>query len=50
MILKIGIPVLKKIRFKNLQKTLFGEGQDQDPIPAFPGHNSKISAVHLGHR
>jgi hypothetical protein len=42
MILNTGIPVLRKFWFKNLQKTLFGEGHVQDPIPALPGHGSKI--------
>jgi hypothetical protein len=50
MVLNTGIPVLRKCRFKSLQKTLFGEGQIQDPIPALPGHGSKISAVLLGDR
>jgi hypothetical protein len=50
MRLKTGIPVLRKLRFKNLQKTLFGEGQVQDPIPALPGYGSKIPAVLLGDR
>jgi hypothetical protein len=48
MILNTGIPVLRKFRFKNLQKIPFGEGQVQDPIPALPGHGSKIPAVFLG--
>jgi hypothetical protein len=30
---------------KNMQKIPFGEGQVQDPIPALPGHGSKIPAV-----
>jgi hypothetical protein len=42
MVLNTGIPVLRKCRFKSLQKTLFGEGQMQDPISALPGHGSKI--------
>jgi hypothetical protein len=46
MVLNTGIPVL----MKNLQKTLFGEGQVQDPIPALPGHGSKIPTVLLGER
>jgi hypothetical protein len=48
MVLNTGIAVLRKIWFKNLQKILFGEGQVQDPIPALPGHESKIPAVLLG--
>jgi hypothetical protein len=47
MILKTGIPVLRKFWFKNLQKTLFGEGQVRDPIPALPAHGWKIPAVIL---
>jgi hypothetical protein len=27
---------------KNMQKIPFGEGQVKDPIPALPGHGSKI--------
>jgi hypothetical protein len=50
MILNKGIPVLRKVWFKNLQKILFGEGQVQDPIPALPGPVSKIPAVFLGDR
>jgi hypothetical protein len=48
MVLNTGIPVLRKFRFKNLQKTQFGEGQVQDPIPALPGHG--LPAVLLGDR
>jgi hypothetical protein len=48
--LNTGIPVLRKILFKNLQKILFGEGLVQDPIPGLPGHGSKIPAVLLGDR
>jgi hypothetical protein len=48
MVLNTGIIVLRKLRFKNLQKILFGEGQVQDPVPALPGHGSKIAAVFLG--
>jgi hypothetical protein len=50
MVLNTGIPVLRKLRFKHLQKTLFREGHVQDPIPALPGHISKILAVLLGDR
>jgi hypothetical protein len=50
MRLKTVIPVLRKFWFKNLQKTLFGDGQVQDPILALPGHGSKIPAVLLGDR
>jgi hypothetical protein len=50
MVLNTGIPVLRKCWFKNLQKILFGEGQVQDPIPALPGHGSKIPAVFLEDR
>jgi hypothetical protein len=50
MVLNTGIPVLRKFWFKNIQKTLFGEGQVQDPIPALPDHGSKIPAVLLGDR
>jgi hypothetical protein len=50
MVLNTGIPVMKKIMFKNLQKIPFGEGQVQDPIPALPGHGLKILAVLLGDR
>jgi hypothetical protein len=51
MVLNTGIPVLRKCRFKSLQKKkLFGEGQMLDPIPALPGHGSKIPAVLLGDR
>jgi hypothetical protein len=50
MVLNTSIPVLRKFMLKNLQKILFGEGQVQDPIPALPGHGSKIPAVLLGDR
>jgi hypothetical protein len=50
MVLNSGIPVLRKFWLKILQKTLFGGGQVQDPIPALPGHGSKIPAVLLGDR
>jgi hypothetical protein len=50
MVLNTGISVLRKFWFKNLQKIIFGEGQVQDPIPALPGHGSKIPAVLLGDR
>jgi hypothetical protein len=30
---------------KNMQKIPFGEGQVKDPIPALPGHGSKIHIV-----
>jgi hypothetical protein len=46
MVLSTGIPVLRNFMFKNLQKIPFGEVQD--PIPALPGHGSKIPAVLLG--
>jgi hypothetical protein len=48
MVLNKGIPVLKKFRFKNLQKILFEENQVQDPIPVLPGHGSQIPALILG--
>jgi hypothetical protein len=32
MVLNTGIPVLRKFRFKNLQKTLFEESQAQDQL------------------
>jgi hypothetical protein len=48
MVLNTGIPVLRKLRFKNLQKIPFGEGQVQDSIPALPGHRSKIPTLLLG--
>jgi hypothetical protein len=48
MVFNTGIPVLRKFMLKNMQKIPFGEGQIQDPIPALPGHGSKISAVLLG--
>jgi hypothetical protein len=48
MVLNTGIPVLRKFMLKNLQKIPFSEGQVQDPIPALPGHGSKIPAVLLG--
>jgi hypothetical protein len=48
MVLNTGISVLRKIWLKNLQKIIFGEGQVEDPIPALPGHGSKIPAVLLG--
>jgi hypothetical protein len=50
MVLNTGIPDLRKFMLKNLQKNPFGEGQVQDPIPALPGHGSKIPAVLLGDR
>jgi hypothetical protein len=50
MVLNTGIPVLRKFMLKNLQKISFGEGQVQDPIPALPGHGSRIPAVLLGDR
>jgi hypothetical protein len=34
MVLNTGFPVLRKFRFKNLQKVPFGEVQAQDPFPA----------------
>jgi hypothetical protein len=42
MVLNTGIPVLRKLRFKNFKKHTFGEGQVQNLIPALPGHESKI--------
>jgi hypothetical protein len=48
MVLNTGIPVLRKLRFENMHKITFGEGQVQDPIPALPGIGSKISTVLLG--
>jgi hypothetical protein len=45
MVLNTGITVLRKFMLRNLQKTPFGEGQVQDPIPALPGHGSKIPDV-----
>jgi hypothetical protein len=42
------IPVLRNLRFKNLQKIPFGEGHVQDPISALPGYGSKIPALLLG--
>jgi hypothetical protein len=50
MVLNTGISVVRKFMLKNLQKIPFGEGQVQDPIPAFIGHGSKIPAVFLGDR
>jgi hypothetical protein len=50
MVLNTGIPVLRKFMLKNMQKIPFGEGQVKDPIPALPGHGSKIPAVLLGYR
>jgi hypothetical protein len=50
MLLNTEIPVLRKFMLKNMQKIPFGEGQVQDPIPALPGHGSKIPAVLLGDR
>jgi hypothetical protein len=50
MVLNTRIPVLRKFWFKNIPKTLFGEGQVQVPIPALPGHGSKIPAVLLEDR
>jgi hypothetical protein len=47
MVLNRGIPVLRKFLLKNLLKIPFGEGQVQDPIPALPGHGSKIPVVLL---
>jgi hypothetical protein len=42
------IRVLRKFRFKNLQKIPFGEGQVQDPILALPGHGSgRTLAKHI---
>jgi hypothetical protein len=50
MVLNTGIPVLRKFMLKNLQKISFGKGQVKDPIPALPGHGSKIPALLLGDR
>jgi hypothetical protein len=50
IVLNTGIPILRKCMLKNLQKITFGEGQVQDPIPALPGHGSKIPAALLGDR
>jgi hypothetical protein len=50
MVLNTGIPVLRKLMLKNMQKIPFEEGQVQNPIPALPGHGSKIPAVILGDR
>jgi hypothetical protein len=36
-----------QILAQKLRKIPFGEGQGQDPIPAFPGHGSKIPAALL---
>jgi hypothetical protein len=47
MVLSTGTTVLRKFRFENYQKIPFGEGQVQDPVPALPGHGSKIMAVLL---
>jgi hypothetical protein len=47
MVLNTGIPELRKFMLKNMQKFPF-EFQVQDPIPALPGHGSKIPAVLLG--
>jgi hypothetical protein len=47
MVLNTGISVLRKFMLNNMQKIQFGEGQVQDPIPALPGHGSKIPAVLL---
>jgi hypothetical protein len=47
MVLNTGIPVLRKFWFKNIP---FGEDQVQDPIPALPGHGSRIPTVLLGDR
>jgi hypothetical protein len=49
-VLNTGIPVFRKFLLKNLQKVPFGESQVQDPIPALPGHGSKVLAVLLGDR
>jgi hypothetical protein len=48
MVLNTGIPVLRNFMLKNMQKIPFEEGQVKDPIPALPGHGSKIPAVLLG--
>jgi hypothetical protein len=50
MELNTRVPVLRKFMLKNMQKIAFGEGKFQDPIPALPGHGSKIPAVLLGDR
>jgi hypothetical protein len=41
-------PSFEKIYDEKLKKIPFGEGHAQDPIPALPGHGSKIRAVLLG--
>jgi hypothetical protein len=41
-------PSFEKIYVQKLTKIPFEEGQVQDPIPALPGHRSKIPAVRLG--
>jgi hypothetical protein len=34
--------------FKNMLKISFGDGQAQNPIPAFPGLESKTQVILLG--
>jgi hypothetical protein len=41
MVLGTVIPVLRKCRFKNLQKIPFEEGQVQDSIPVPPSQGSR---------
>jgi hypothetical protein len=48
MVLSTEIPVLRKFKFKNLQKIPFGEVPVQALIRALPGHGSKIPTVLLG--
>jgi hypothetical protein len=50
MVLNTEITVLRKFLLKNMEKNPFVEGQVKDPIPALPGHGSKIPAVLLGDR
>jgi hypothetical protein len=47
ILLNTGIPVLKKLGFKNLLKISFGEGQVQGPISALLGHESEIPASQI---
>jgi hypothetical protein len=46
IVLNTVILVLRKFCFKDIQKIPFGEGQVQDPIPALPGHGSKIPSLY----
>jgi hypothetical protein len=47
MVLNTGIPVLR-IEVQKHAKNPIWRGEVQDPIPALPGHGSKIPAVILG--